>query len=741
MDIKDRLRKWLAPEVKSEKKELGVLGSFFGNNTLSNEKTISTKLLLANKDWVYKNNDVIATEVATIEFCLYSVKIVGGKFEYTKIDNHPLLDRLDKFNESTTKTDGIYITQSHKKLTGDAFWLDKGDEFYILQPDGVEVLLGDPNRKDGKLITGYKYKQTIDGKQVDVTYKPEEVIHFKKPNPNNPIRGYGAVEAAADVIDLDQLTTDLSKKFFQNGAITNFILTTEGKIQDEQLKRLKAEFKSAYGGSRNAYKTMILGGGLKPETVQQTNREMEFLSQLEWYRDKIMVIFGNTKASLGIIDDVNRASHESSMVSWKRNSVKPEMENLVNTLNEFLVPQYGDNLLLGFEDPIPEDRKAKLEEVKVATEAGILSKNEARELLGYETLGSEYDEVPTFEVPAPLENIDLGKTLRQRGMFANRAEYQNYQKIGRSIAKSLKKPKKEQAERIHHSLTNEQVENYVDKQLGAVEQVEKRLENRVQQFIMEVSEEALLNYPEQQPKQYNKALIDEDKFLVKAQLDFTPLLKDIAILAGNEALDLIDEKLVYYGFDYEQTIIRNVRKFTQSMLQTEQDKMVEIIKQGIADGLSIPNIRSNMQAEFVNLSKIQAERISRTEVIRTSNEASIDAWRESGVVEGKQWLTTEDGREDSECAELNGEIVWNLGGDFYQKEGEFENGDPPLHPNCRCVVLPVLEKSKAFDDKALQKIKELEADIDKRTKEFRDLKAKNLDMEDYIKELERINGL
>lgn len=743
--------------VETKTKDLGILGGFFDadKKNLSGEKSISNKLLMANADWVYRNNDVIAKEVAQIEFELYSVGIKDGEIEYTEIEDHPLLQLLDRFNETTTKTDGIYITQSHKKMTGDAFWyLDgKGDNInniFILQPDNVELVLGDFTDNSARLVDAYKYSATVDGELVEKTYEPDDIVHIKTPNPSNPYRGYGAVEAAAATIDLDWLTTDLSKKFFQNGAITNFILSTEGKIQEEQLKRLKAEFKSAYGGSKNAFKTMILGGGLKPTTIQSSNKDMEFLAQLEWYRDKIMVLFGNTKASIGIIDDVNRASHESSMIAWKRNSVKPEMESIVNALNEYLVPRYGDNLILGFSDPIPEDRNAILEEVKVAVEAKLISRNEARKMLDYDEVpGEEHDAVPIpGQVPEALQNVDVPKILRQRGWYKKLKDYRVYKEIGKDLAKAKIAKKKrneivtvktvEPEARIHNRLTNEQVKEYVDKQLGAVEQVEKRFQNKVEQFILDVKDEALKNYPEKQPKQYSKALIDEEEYLVKAQLDFTPLLKDIALISGNEAIDLIDEKMQYFGFDYEATIKQNVKKFTESMLQTEQDKMVEIIKQGLDEGLSIPNIRRNMEDEFNNLSKVQSERIARTEVIRTSNEAAVDAWKESGVVEGKQWLTTEDGREDADCAELNGKIVWNLGGDFYQKEGEFENGDPPLHPNCRCVVLPVIDRDKSFDAESLAKIAELEKSIDKRTKEYREIKKQNLEQEQYIKSLEKL---
>lgn len=379
-----------------KEKLFDILGGFldFSNAKLSNEKTISTKILLANKGWVYRNNDVIAQEVSKIEFELYAVGLSAGEIVYNEIETHPLLDLLDKPNEETQKTDAIYIIQSHKKLAGDAFWLKIRNGSQVvglrsLPPDKIRLNLQTPTEKDPTVIKSYQYTDVIDGNKVDITYDPKDIIHFKKPNPNNPFRGIGAVEAFSETIDLDNLTQETTKKFFQNGAITNFVLSTEAKITDDQLKRLNAELKSTYGGASNAYKAMILGGGLKPVDISYSNKELEFLAQLEWYRDKIMVGFGNTKASLGLVDDVNRASFEGSYASWLKTTVKPDMEAIVNTLNEFLVSEFGDNLILGYCDPIPEDRSDDVAEVKDLYPIGILTLDEARGMVDLDPVEGE----------------------------------------------------------------------------------------------------------------------------------------------------------------------------------------------------------------------------------------------------------------------------------------------------------------------------------------------------------------
>lgn len=399
----------IVPE-KKEKLMDTLLGGFldFSTPRLSNEKTISDKLLQANKGWVYRNNDAIAKEVSKMEFELYTIGLSQGEIVYNPIETHPLLDLLDKFNEEMTLVDALYIIQSHKKLTGDAFLvkLRTGAEITALRPlppDKVQLNLQTPTEEDPTAIESYTYKDRIDGKQIEVTYQPEDIIHFKTPNPNNQFRGLGAVEALAETIDLDNLITEVTKNYFRKGAIQNFALTTDAKITDDQLKRLKAEMRATMQGTQNAFSVPILGGGLKPVDISYSNKDNEFLGQLEWYRDKIMYGFGNTKASLGMIDDVNRASHEGSIIEWQRNTVKPDMQAIVDTLNEFLVPEFGENLVLGFCDPVPEDRSDDLAEVAQLYPIGIMTLNEARTLVDLEEIdgGDEVYQKPVIQAPDP----------------------------------------------------------------------------------------------------------------------------------------------------------------------------------------------------------------------------------------------------------------------------------------------------------------------------------------------------
>ena len=108
--------------------------------------------------------------------------------------------------------------------------------------------------------------------------------------------------------------------------------------------------------------------------------------------------------------------------------------------------------------------------------------------------------------------------------------------------------------------------------------------------------------------------------------------------------------------------------------------------------------------------KYRTETIARTEILRASNEGRRQAW-DQGVDEGfidpdttlKEWSTELDGRECEICAPLDGTQV--------KFNEEFPEGDPPIHPNCRCDVLLVEAPDSIPSDISSLTDEELDAEI------------------------------
>jgi SPP1 gp7 family putative phage head morphogenesis protein len=111
------------------------------------------------------------------------------------------------------------------------------------------------------------------------------------------------------------------------------------------------------------------------------------------------------------------------------------------------------------------------------------------------------------------------------------------------------------------------------------------------------------------------------------------------------------------------------------------------ISRTLAEGLSLGQNPVTIARDISNRIEAigihRATVLARTEVIRAHHMASIQAYRNFGVEGVKvnaEWITAGDSRVCELCAPLNGKVF---------KLNEIE-GKIPVHPQCRCAVLPVV---------------------------------------------------
>lgn len=110
------------------------------------------------------------------------------------------------------------------------------------------------------------------------------------------------------------------------------------------------------------------------------------------------------------------------------------------------------------------------------------------------------------------------------------------------------------------------------------------------------------------------------------------------------------------------TTIKGISDFTTETL-------ARTLAEGMDAGESVADLTARVSAALGDDSR--AEMIARTETMRASNVALRDSFRENGMG-GRQWLAASDADED--CSDYDGTVVGI--------DDEFDDGDPPLHPNC-----------------------------------------------------------
>lgn len=114
-------------------------------------------------------------------------------------------------------------------------------------------------------------------------------------------------------------------------------------------------------------------------------------------------------------------------------------------------------------------------------------------------------------------------------------------------------------------------------------------------------------------------------------------------------------------------------------------ELQQTLMQGLVDCVAAgrPHIEiSKMIEKRYNVSFSQAERLVRTELSYVQNSSTYDRYKEAGI-EYYELVTADDNRVCEECKELNP-------GPIPMKDKVVGENFPPLHPNCRCTIKPVI---------------------------------------------------
>lgn len=309
--------------------------SYLGNKIPPLKK--SSEYLKEMTGWVYSCVNAIADKVAETEWHLYRYKTNGDTEE---LFTHDLLDLLYKVNPFTTKFDHFWLTQASLELTGEAPWLIERNNFdrvigiYNLRPDRLQIIYD-----EGKMISGYEYTVRGEkGKLETIELEVKDVIFLKYPNPDNPYRGLGALQAVARTVDIDNYSEEWNKRFYFNSARPDGLITVKvKKLSEEQMKKIKLGIKEYYRGIDNAHKMLVLSGDMDYKQFSLSQKDMDFLEQQKFSRNKILGIFRVPKALVAQTDDVNYCYSEDTEVLTENGFKKyweVEKEEKIATVNQ-----------------------------------------------------------------------------------------------------------------------------------------------------------------------------------------------------------------------------------------------------------------------------------------------------------------------------------------------------------------------------------------------------------------------
>jgi HK97 family phage portal protein len=344
---------------------------------------------------VYKCVNEISNGVAAVPF-----KLMRGD---QPIDDHPLLDLLQRPNPTHSGSEYFQKVVSYLLLSGNTYQLRVGsdsqppNELFTLRPDRIRI------KTDKHRFMPIAYEYCIDG-QVKAVYPIDqitgqsEVKQTKLFNPVDDYMGQSPIMPSASDIDQHNLSAKHNTHLLINGARPSGAVVYKPRdevgamtmLTDSQREQLRADLQQRFTGTNGAGKTMILEGDFDYKEMGLSPKDMDFATMRNMSAQDIALVFGVPAQLIGVGDAQTYNNMAEARLALYEETIIPLLRHLESDLNEWLVPLYGDDITLMYDiDGIPaitERRRMVTDNILRAVQEGVLTRNEARERLNLEPI-------------------------------------------------------------------------------------------------------------------------------------------------------------------------------------------------------------------------------------------------------------------------------------------------------------------------------------------------------------------
>jgi HK97 family phage portal protein len=395
---------------------MGIFDKFFKTEQPSIQKKEAPKIVInklnaysSNQNRKYKDYAKEGYEEnAIVHRC---IQLISNSASAVKLDvydgdnlleNHELISLLARPNPLQSGVEFFASLYSYLMISGNSYIVRDSDalrpakELYLLRPDRIRVVTG-----DSMIPESYQY--VVDGKvletyPVDQTNAMSQIKQIKLWSPLNDHEGLSPIMASAYNIDQHNLAGLHNVALLKNGCTPSGMLKFEPtdetgmstQLTDDQRARLLEDLEFRFQGSHNSGRPMLLEGNFSYTQLGLNPRDMDFQDLQNMSAREIALCFGVPAQLIGIPEANTYSNMETAKLGLYEETIIPLLTRVQSDLNEYLAPLYNGNIHVKYDiNSIPamaEKTKQTYDNVVGGVNAGILTRNEAREKLGLDPI-------------------------------------------------------------------------------------------------------------------------------------------------------------------------------------------------------------------------------------------------------------------------------------------------------------------------------------------------------------------
>lgn len=616
----------------------------------------------------------IANRVASLNPLVKTHRpVVVGTEEDEILDGHPLKVLLDRPHPSFSRTQLFRLTTQYLITVGDAAWVKVGSELgTTVELHPMSPTMYEPIVSSG-VVVGFL---VTDGNGKRSELPASDVVRFYFPDPENPYKGEGYLAPNAVMVDSQKFSGEQLRSHYENDATAPVILKpgdTAAAPSPGEWRAFLREWAQKYNSRKGEFNNLParLPSGWDAQELKRASGA-EITPLLEHWLEVQLTNFGTPSSILGRVVSGDRSSAETNQYVFDRHTITPITTLIQEAITLQLAPEFDASIFVEFAPFVSADKEFDLKRDESDMKNKVRSVNQVREARGDDPV--EWGEKPigtanevvfdpdeTFEIEPDEPNA-----LRVR---ESRAPRRGDLSPGAAWKRAQASEKK-----------------FVPK-----------FERTIRSIIEAQRKETIRRLKASTPR--SRATIDDifndDEWLPMFKRRVTPLLRNIYDVSGSEALALVG---VSAGFVFNDEVAirleQDAMKLATRTSKTTNRRIAKSLSKSQLAGEGLSQMVKNINSDF-GIRRREAKTIARTEVLRANQDAQLEGFRQSGVVERKQWNDSMDDRvRDSH--RIGGQIV-GVNEPFILDDGSeaLQPAAATLGPenviNCRCFITPVLD--------------------------------------------------
>ncbi|TRX71513.1 phage portal protein [Carboxylicivirga sp. M1479] len=360
--------------------------------------------------------NLIASKVANTELVEY--KLTTNKKTPVKGDVDMLLNVTG--DEITKSYDMKYLAVSQMLLHGNGYIIIKRsanqlpERLEFVESEFVEVLKDERGRPKQYIVKG-----------EDEYIRSSDMIVLKY-HQKNLYEGVGALDVLATEIGLSTASIELIKKYFNNGLKSEGFYTNSYDMSKPQLQQLKDQLIEMENTSDKDL--TFLPYGVNYQAKQATPHEAQVMETLRNVIEQICSFFGVPLSYVYQTDSVTTSQLEEKNSEFIHDAIYPLLDQIEKELRfKFYTRLIRKKFIIQFKRfTLYRASYTDLKDfVTSLTEKGIFSINEARELLGWDSIG-ELGDIRTKQLNSIV--LDIFKDYSYQMLENSKMKQENKEK-------------------------------------------------------------------------------------------------------------------------------------------------------------------------------------------------------------------------------------------------------------------------------------------------------------------------